>query len=113
MISKLAIIAFTASLVIASGTSRVGAQMLQQGSGNGAPPAAFCCTSFDAIDSPEEGLGCYAVTSGPSSVTSCNGVYFECPLESFSCAPQAAKKAAAAGDGASSLACSCGNALFN
>jgi hypothetical protein len=87
--------------------------MLQQGSSNGAPPAAFCCTSFDAIDSPEEGLGCYAVTSGPSSVTSCNGVYFECPLESFSCSPQAASRTAAVAGSASSLACACGGALFS
>jgi hypothetical protein len=103
MITKYAIITLAMGMLLAAASSRASAQVTTQ---NNLPPAAFCCTSFDATDTPEQGLGCYAVTSGVSSIAACTGVYFQCTSEDFTCAPEAVMKRVAGSE--PSLACSCG-----
>jgi len=106
MIAKIQIIALGGLLTLAAAATQAGAQMLA-GSGSSATPAAFCCTSFDS--DAGEGEGCYALTPGPSSVTACTGVYFECPGQYFFCTDQPIKVAATSnGTSSSSTSCYCG-----
>jgi hypothetical protein len=111
MIAKIKMIALGAALMLAAATVQANAQNASPQLELlllGGPTAAFCCSGYDTDAST--GVGCYATPAGPSSITACNGAYFECPAADFFCSPTAVK-AAVAGQGSSGSVenCGCGN----
>lgn len=110
MIAKIKTIALGAGLMLTAAALQASAQTAApqlQALSLGAPTAAFCCSGYDT--DADSGVGCYATPVGPSSITACNGAYFECPATSFFCSPTPTKALVAGkGSGTSVENCGCG-----